>query len=193
MASSVTATIPPAILQAFYNPGVLLGAVGLQGGNVGLPAFAGINISNGAGAAGVCNRAALFSGTLTNTTPGTTDTLLLDLTNLTDFTGKAFTDLIIPKALLLFNDGATAGYTLTVQPGATNPFTGFTGASGAVPVPSTAFVDPSTGQLVPGCLFLHSFSAAGFGTVSPTVKIVKITSGSAVSLPYRGVVLGATS
>jgi hypothetical protein len=188
MASLAAATIAGNMLTASWIAADTFGSAAITGARQ-LPALPGIGLLDGTGV-GQISRVGIASGTLTNGTPGTTDTALLDLKNLVDLNGKPFTDLAKLVSILVLNDSPTAGNVLLLGNSGTNDFADiFNGTATSVLKVGPGYADPVTNGNVPGFAFLFCGALAGY-TVDATHKIVKVYSGSAVSLPYRVVVLG---
>lgn len=188
MATNATATIAGNLLSGNWSAANVLGTDAL-GGSISLPAFKAIEFLNGTGV-GQINRIGFASGTLTNATPGTTDTALVNLASLTDLNGATFTDMTKLVGALFFNDATTAGYNLVLGNSGTNDFADlFNGtATGVLKLPP-GHVSPTTNANLPAGILVWTGSLAGW-TIDATHKIIKHFSGSAASLPYRSIFIG---
>lgn len=185
MASDAHATIPANLIGASFDPGYAFGSV-VVSKDIDVPQVnAAIQFLNGTGL-GQIDRIGVAGGTLTNVTPGTTDTFDLNLAALVNPVGVAFTDLAKVAALLILNDETTAGRVLTADFGQTNGATNL--MTGTVPI-QPGHLDPQFGSARTSGLFLFSGSLAGYA-VDSTHRVVRLTSGSAASLSWRAYVLG---
>lgn len=192
MASIAQATIAAKLVSASFSPNVAFGTLSLSQ-TIDLPILnQAINFLNGT-AAGQIDRIGIASGTLTNVTPGTTDTVSIDLTSLSDPAGGTFTDTAKLVGILIYNDATAAGSVLTWDGTATAALLGpFAGVATAKLNVLPGHVDPLDGTGKPGVLLLASGCLAGY-PVDSTHKVVKLTSGSAASIPYRVVLLGRSA
>ena len=192
MASTATASIGAKLISASFSPNYSFGTASLSQ-TIDLPIVnQAINFLNGTGV-GQINRIGIASGTLTNVTPTTTDTVSIDLMSLTDPAGASFTDLTKLCAVLILNDATAAGSKLIWDGTVTNGF--------VAPMEDVAtakirilpgHVDPISSVNQPGIALFASGCLAGYA-VDATHKIIKLYSGSAPSIPYRVVLLGRTA
>lgn len=192
MASIAQAQIGAKLISASFSPNVSFGTLSLSQ-TIDLPVInQAINFSDGTGV-GQINRIGIASGTLTNVTPGTTDVVSIDLMSLTDPAGGTFTDQVKLCGLLILNDSTTAGSVLTWDGTVTNGFIApLADVATAKAIILPGHVDPGSGTARPGFLLMGSGCLAGYA-VDGTHKVIKLTSGSAASIPYRVVLLGRTA
>jgi hypothetical protein len=191
MASTATATIARSLVKLNWRTGATFNGKELdpQGIDVSSNDRA-IDLLDGIGL-GQFNRVGVKDGTLTSVTPGTTDTLLFDLTTMLDPAGAAS---VLAEGVLVavMNHATTAGYTLEVGAAASNPYTGFLGGTTPKIILPPGHLDPIDGIARPAVFLIASGCLAGVGAVSGASKILKLYT-AAASLAYSVIVLGRSA
>lgn len=187
--SRLTASIAQDWFRFALDPGIAFGSSTIRGG-LTPPTIPAIELVLGQ-LAGQFDLVALASGTLTNVTPGTTDTANIDLKALVDPVGNAITTMVKCVGILTLNLAQDNVSYLTIGPGASNGFTSMFSGVGGVIVPP-AHQDSSSLAWKYGFDARLGANLAAYA-VSSTNKTIKLTSGSSVSLPYRMIILGRTA
>jgi hypothetical protein len=195
--TGLTATIPANFLQGTLKLGQTWGSAEIPT-NLQIPSLPSVQIQFWTGTGSQLGRANLLnfaSGTLTNVTPGTTDTADIDLAAWDDFLGtsKNFAEVVL-LAVLNFatTDGSTLIFGGTSATPATNPWVAIfadmaTPNLGRIRIPP-GFVHPTNNQTIPGILLISGGNLATFAT-SGTDKVLRLYT-AAASVPYRIVAVG---
>ena len=187
--TTLTGGLPANFFNFNFRSSATIGTLA-AGPSLSMPALNAMNLSyNAAGGVGTLDQVASVSGSLINTTPGTTDTYLLDLTNLTDPVGNNFTDCIKVCAICFLNFSTTAATPITVGAAASNAWTGWLGASTHTITVPNGYTDPSSSNAIPGVVIVATGSAAAL-TVGGSSKVVKLYASYASSVTYGVVILG---
>lgn len=185
----ITADVRADWITFALTPGVAFGSQ-VFGGRINPPSLPGISLTKGT-VAGKFDLVGVASGTMTNVTPGTTDTVQIDLKALTDPLGAAVTTMVKCIGMFFFNFAQDDVSILTVEPAATNPFTSFFSGTGGINI-LPAHQDPSSLSWKYGFGSVGGMNTSGYA-VGTTNKGIKLTSGASTSLPWRAIILGRSA
>lgn len=202
--NSLTVGLPGNLISGSIEGGASWGSDALQGA-IAIPSLPPITFNKWSGTGSQAGLVDLlhfggdpFSGTLTSTTPGTTDTVDLDLQAAIDLfgTSKSYAEAVL---LAVLNYSTTDGDELIIGGDASDPATNPWVAPFAAMTDPTlgrltvgpAHVDPVTGRTIPGGQLLWSGSLSAF-PVSGTSKVLRLFT-DAASLPYRVLLAGRSA
>jgi hypothetical protein len=195
--TNLSYSMPANFIQASYLPTKAWGSANI-GGTVRLPAVAQVDFGlwSGTGSqVGLGDELLLDSGTLTSTTPGTTDIKDIDLQTALDVSGVAASiDEVVHLCLLV--DSTTDAVRLVIEGNATNgwtaPFRDMVDPTlGKLSVPA-GFVNPTSSASVPGGIVLWGGNLSSM-PVTGTNKVLRIRLVAGTTANYRVILLGRSA
>jgi hypothetical protein len=183
--------LPANIVQGLLTSATPFGNTTISGGGSNTPLLPGDTYEDGNLAATV-KRIGVFGATLTNATPGTTDTFDLNLASLTDLNGNVFTDMVKLAGIHWFALTGGAADKLTAKQSGANDFLGLSGGLAVWAIATGPAVLDAQGVLHCGKSLFDNPSLAAF-PITGTTRLIRFFSGSAASLQFAGIAWGRTA